>query len=78
MKKMSYTTDMTNGDVIRAMNDDELADFLISYGCGDIDTARTFCDMCGKEKNNLNCDDCVRWWVGNDCKAPQGLKYWDK
>lgn len=63
---------MTNGDVIRAMNDDELAAFLVSYGWGDIDTARTFCDMCNLRDG---CDDCVRWWVGFDCHAPQGLKY---
>ena len=69
---------MTNGDVIRAMTDEELADFLIKFRDGDIDTARTFCGMCDQERNNLSCDGCVLWWVGFDCKAPQGLKYWER
>lgn len=65
---------MTNGDVIREMNDDELADFLASFRNFDVDTAKVFCDTCNAS-NGWDCNSCVRWWVGLDCKHPQGLKY---
>ncbi len=63
---------MTNGDVIRKMNDDQIANFLIKYKNDEIDTAKTFCDLCDVDED---CDECVRWWVKNDAEMPQGLEY---
>ena len=66
---------MTNADVIRSMNDEELADFLARIQDRDIETARTFCFLC---KECGSCDGCMKWWLGIDCNNhPQGLKYWE-
>lgn len=67
---------MTNGDVIRSMTDEELIDFLEQFRDGEIDTAKTFCNLC-EQSSALHCVDCTRWWVESDCDAPQGLKYWE-
>ena len=66
---------MTNAEVIRSMSDEELAEFLRRYADGDLDTTKTFCNMCAEF---ANCDGCERWWLGIDSEDhPQGLKYWD-
>ena len=65
----------SNGDIIRAMSDEQLALFLNEYSSGDIDTTKTFCNLCDREAND--CDECTLWWVRNDCTLPQGLRYFD-
>ena len=66
---------MTNADRIRSMSDEELFIFLDKFEMGDIDTAKTFCDTCGKD---WDCDDCLKWWLILDSvNHPQGLDYWD-
>lgn len=72
---------MSNADVIRAMTDDELFYFLRMFEVGDIDTAKTFCDLCEKDAKkhhaSCDCDGCLKWWLALDSKHPQGLKYWE-
>ncbi|MBR3008365.1 MAG: hypothetical protein IKI35_05650 [Stomatobaculum sp.] len=52
---------MTNADRIRSMTDEELADFLDRWEIGDIDYAKTFCDLC---EGQYDChDDCVLGWL---------------
>lgn len=65
---------MTNAEYIRKMSDEELANFLDSVQIGDIDSSRTFCDICDLEGG---CNQCWQWWVKIDTKHPQGLEYWN-
>lgn len=59
--EMRVGTDMTNGDRIRAMTDEELAEFLDRWEMGDIDYSKTFCDLC---KGQLDChNDCLMGWL---------------
>lgn len=44
---------MTNADRIRAMTDEELAEFLSEYGCVD----------CTKECEEVHCDACWLEWL---------------
>ena len=58
----TYTEDKpkTNADRIRAMSDEELADFLDRWAMGDIDYAKTFCDLCNGQ---FECDQCRLDWL---------------
>ena len=71
----------SNGYIIRSMSDAELAKFLYEVEEGSIDFAKTFCDLCCKdaalEMKSVDCAECALWWVTNDAKLPQGLKYWE-
>lgn len=54
---------ITNADRIRAMSDEELAEFISRIEIGDFGPqvyGRTFCDMC---KGQYECDDCRLWWL---------------
>ena len=54
---------MTNADRIRAMSDEELAEFISRIEIGDFGQqvyGKTFCDMC---KGQYECDDCRLWWL---------------
>ena len=54
---------MTNADRIRAMSDEELAEFISRIEIGDFGPqvyGKTFCDMC---KGQYECDDCRLWWL---------------
>ena len=52
---------MSNADRIRAMSDEELADFLDRWELGDIDYSKTFCDLC---KGQYDCrNDCIPDWL---------------
>ena len=54
---------MTNADRIRAMTDEELAEFISRIEIGDFGQqvyGKTFCDMC---KGQYECDDCRLWWL---------------
>ena len=50
----------TNADRIRAMSDDELADFIYRCEMSDIDYARTFCDLCNGQ---YECGQCRLDWL---------------
>lgn len=51
----------TNADRIRAMSDDELANFLDRVEMGDIDYSKTFCDLCD---GFYDChEDCLVGWL---------------
>ena len=53
---------LTNADRIRAMSDEEMAEFIGRIEIGDFGSqvyGKTFCDMC---KGQYECDDCrLRW-----------------
>ena len=54
---------ITNADKIRAMSDEELAEFISRIEIGDFGPqvyGKTFCDMC---KGQYECDDCRLWWL---------------
>ena len=51
---------MTNADRIRAMSDEELADFIDRCEMNDIDYAKTFCDLCNGQ---YECDQCRLDWL---------------
>ena len=72
----------TNADRIRAMSDEELQKFLLEFEAGDIDYAKTFCDMCCKdaalERKSTDCDGCLLWWLKHGAEQPQGLEYWNR
>ena len=56
----------TNADRIRAMNDEELADFLDRWEMGSIDYSKTFCSWC---KGQYNCrDDCLMDWLKKEAE----------
>ena len=50
----------TNADRIRAMSDDELADFIYRCEMSDIDYAKTFCDLCNGQ---YECGQCRLDWL---------------
>ena len=53
----------TNADRIRAMSDEELAEFISRVEIGDfgaLDYSKTFCDLCNGQ---YECDDCRLWWL---------------
>jgi hypothetical protein len=72
---------MTNADYIRQMDDERMFRFLNSFKEGDIDYARTFCDMCEQvakmNGESTDCDGCLKWWLAQDSKMPHfGLEDW--
>ncbi len=69
--------DKTNADVIRQMDNNQLAEFLRSFELGDVDYAVTFCDLCRKDGNtlNLDCDGCLKHWLDNPAEDVFGLLY---
>ena len=50
----------TNADRIRAMSDEELADFIDRCEMNDIDYAKTFCDLCNGQ---YECNQCRLDWL---------------
>lgn len=71
---------VTNADRIRGMSDEELQDFLLRFESGDIDYAKTFCDLCCKDaaldRESTDCEGCLLWWLKQDSRQPQGIDYW--
>ena len=55
-----YNKPITNADRIRAMSDEELADFIDRCEMNDIDYAKTFCDLCNGQ---YECDQCRLDWL---------------
>ena len=56
----AYVPVITNADRIRAMSDEELADFIYRCEMSDIDYAKTFCDLCNGQ---YECDQCRLDWL---------------
>lgn len=60
-KDCPYRTEpITNADRIREMSDEELAEFIDRCEMGDIDYAKTFCDLCNGQ---YECDQCRLDWL---------------
>lgn len=55
-----YNKPITNADRIRAMSDEELADFIDRCEMNDIDYAKTFCDLCNGQ---YECNQCRIDWL---------------
>lgn len=54
---------LSNADRIRAMTDEELAEFISRIEIGDFGPqvyGKTFCDLCSGQ---YECDDCRLWWL---------------
>lgn len=54
---------LSNSDRIRAMSDEELAEFISRIEIGDFGPqvyGKTFCDLCSGQ---YECDDCRLWWL---------------
>ena len=66
---------ITNADIIREMDDDQLDEFLAKWEERDIDYAVTFCDLCmaGGNELGLDCDGCRKYWLQSDARAYNGL-----
>ena len=56
---------MTNAQKIRAMSDEELADFIDRCEMSEIDYAKTFCDLCNGQ---YECDQCRLDWLQQPAK----------
>ena len=58
----TYTEDKpkTNADRIRAMSDEELAEFIYRCEMSEIDYAKTFCDLCNGQ---YECGQCRLDWL---------------
>ena len=75
----SDTNVPTNADRIRSMSDKELHKFLLDFEAGDVDYAKTFCDLCCKdaalEQRSTDCEGCLLRWLKNDTTLPQGIDW---
>ena len=60
-----YNKPITNADRIRAMSDEELADFIDKCEMNDIDYAKTFCDLCNGQHE---CNQCRLDWLQQPAK----------
>ena len=58
--KITMEKPQTNADRIRAMSDEELAEFIDRCEMNDIDYAKTFCDLCNGQ---YECDQCRLDWL---------------
>lgn len=61
---------MTNGDMIRQLKDEDLAEFIGKIESGDFSSlvyGKTFCNMCNGQHE---CDECRLWWL----KQPADIK----
>lgn len=61
-----YNKPITNADRIRAMSDEELAEFIDRCEMNDIDYAKTFCDLCNGQ---YGCDQCRLDWLQQPAKG---------
>ena len=60
-KDCRYRTEpITNAQKIRAMSDEELAEFIYRCEMGEIDYAKTFCDLCNGQ---YKCGQCRLDWL---------------
>ena len=57
---IDHSKPMTNAQKIRAMSDEELAEFIDRCEMNDIDYAKTFCDLCNGQ---YECDQCRLDWL---------------
>lgn len=62
---------MTNEEMIKKMSTDELVELIARIEIGDVDIAKTFCDLC----ESCDREQCIRFWLGWDSKkAPWGYE----
>ena len=60
-KDCPYRTEpITNAQKIRAMSDEELAEFIYRCEMSEIDYAKTFCDLCNGQ---YECGQCRLDWL---------------
>ena len=60
-KDCLYRTEpITNAQKIRAMSDEELAEFIYRCEMSEIDYAKTFCDLCNGQ---YKCGQCRLDWL---------------
>ena len=60
-KDCPYRTEpITNAQKIRAMSDEELAEFIYRCEMSEIDYAKTFCDLCNGQ---YKCGQCRLDWL---------------
>ena len=57
---IDHSKPMTNAQKIRAMSDEELAEFIYRCEMNDTDYAKTFCDLCNGQHE---CDQCRLDWL---------------
>ena len=57
---IDHSKPMTNAQKIRAMSDEELAEFIYRCEMSEIDYAKTFCDLCNGQ---YECDQCRLDWL---------------
>ena len=57
---IGHSKPMTNAQKIRAMSDEELAEFIYRCEMSEIDYAKTFCDLCNGQ---YECDQCRLDWL---------------
>ena len=58
--KIKTGKSQTNADRIRAMSDEELAEFIYRCEMSEIDYAKTFCDLCNGQ---YECGQCRLDWL---------------
>ena len=58
--KITTGKSQTNADRIRAMSDEELAEFIYRCEMSEIDYAKTFCDLCNGQ---YECGQCRLDWL---------------
>ena len=58
--KITTGKSQTNAQKIRAMSDEELAEFIYRCEMSEIDYAKTFCDLCNGQ---YECDQCRLDWL---------------
>ena len=66
---------MTNLERIKEMSLDQLAELIQKIELGDLDYAKTFCDMCDTHDPTNDCDECCKMWLQRDSKEPFGLDW---
>lgn len=59
-KLIGHAKPQTNAQKIRAMSDEELAEFIDRCEMSEIDYAKTFCDLCNGQ---YECDQCRLDWL---------------
>ena len=57
---IGHSKPMTNAQKIRAMSDEELAEFIYRCEMSEIDYAKTFCDLCNGQ---YECGQCRLDWL---------------
>lgn len=57
--------EMTNGEKIRSLSDEELAKFLDGWEVGDMNRGIFFCSVCDGNLEN-RCFECTEYWLSEE------------